>query len=108
LAVTVAWTRSAIARSSGAIFAMESRVACNSSAFLAPFLPSARNSAARAFIAARSSALKPADPDLLPFEGISHFLSIQDVPQVAGRGEARPVEPRHASPFLLIATRAGR
>ena len=30
-------------------------------AFLAPFLPSARSSAARSFIAARSSALKPSD-----------------------------------------------
>src|SRR5215831_9541076 len=58
-AVTVACTRSASARSSGAIFAIASRAACRSSACLAPFLPSARSSAARAFIAARSSALKP-------------------------------------------------
>ena len=55
----VACTRSAMARSSAVIFAIESRAACSSSAFLAPFLPSARSSAARAFIAARSSAEKP-------------------------------------------------
>jgi len=38
---------------------MLSRTACSPSAFLAPFVPSARSSAARAFIAARSSAVKP-------------------------------------------------
>src|SRR4051794_3788947 len=59
--VTVTWTRSATARSSGAIFARLSRTACSPSAFLAPFFPSARSSAARARIAARSSALKPPD-----------------------------------------------
>ena len=40
------------------------------SAFLAPFLPSARNSAARSFIAARCSALKPPDSVLAFFAGI--------------------------------------
>src|SRR3954453_9570 len=60
-AVTVTCTRSATARSSGVILAMLSRSAWRPSAFLAPLLPSARSSAARAFIAARSSALKPPD-----------------------------------------------
>ncbi len=49
---------------------MLSRTACRPSAFLAPFVPSARNSAARAFIAARSSALKPSDSVLAFFAGI--------------------------------------
>jgi MFS family permease len=48
---------------------------CSSSARLAPFLPSARSSAARPFIAARSSALKPADPVPEVFAGISGLLS---------------------------------
>src|SRR3954468_8182271 len=60
-AVTVTWTRSATTRSSGVIFSMLSRSACRPSAFLAPLLPSARSSAAGAFMAARSSALKPPD-----------------------------------------------
>src|SRR4051812_40804499 len=60
-AVTVTCIRSATTRSSGVILAMLSRRACRPSAFLAPLLPSARSSAARAFIAARSSALKPPD-----------------------------------------------
>jgi hypothetical protein len=59
--VTVTCTRSASARSSGASSAILSRTACMPSAFLAPFLPSARSSAARSFIAARSAALKPSD-----------------------------------------------
>src|SRR3954447_18071787 len=59
LAVTVTWTRSAIARSAGSIFAMLSSRACSPSAFLAPLLPSARSSSARCFIAARSAAVKP-------------------------------------------------
>src|SRR4051812_20596131 len=59
VAVTVMCTRSASARSSGAIFSIASRTACRPSAFLAPFLPSARSSAARAFMAARSAAEKP-------------------------------------------------
>src|SRR3954449_3042352 len=59
LAVTVTWTRSAIARSAGPIFAMLSRRACSPSAFFAPLFPSARSSSARCFIAARSAALKP-------------------------------------------------
>ncbi|UOY03114.1 hypothetical protein [Blastococcus sp. PRF04-17] len=57
--VTATTTRSASVRSSGAMAAMASRVAVSPSAFLAPFLPSARSSAARAFMAARSSAVKP-------------------------------------------------
>src|SRR6478735_1789045 len=61
-AVTVTCTRSAIARSSGVIASMLSRTACKPSAFFAPFLPSARISAARAFIAARSAWLNPPDP----------------------------------------------
>ena len=40
------------------------------SAFLAPFLPSARSSAARSFIAARSSALNPSDVVAVFFAGI--------------------------------------
>src|SRR3954454_11926209 len=59
VAVTVTWTRSAIARSAGSILAMLSSRACSPSAFFAPLLPSARSSAARCFIAARSAALKP-------------------------------------------------
>src|SRR6266566_7775722 len=70
VAVTVTCTRSASARSSGAIPAILSRTACRPSALLAPFLPSARNSAARFFIAARSSALKPSDSVLAFFAGI--------------------------------------
>src|SRR3954452_24590436 len=58
-AVTVTWTRSAIARSAGPIFAMLSSRACSPSALFAPAFPSARSSAARCFIAARSAALKP-------------------------------------------------
>ena len=61
VSVTVTCTRSASARSSGAISAILSSTACRPSACLAPFLPSARSSAARSFIAARSSALKPSD-----------------------------------------------
>jgi hypothetical protein len=49
---------------------MLSKIACRPSAFLAPFLPSARNSAARFFIAARSSALKPSALVLVLFAGI--------------------------------------
>src|SRR3954453_4683612 len=60
-AVTVTWTRSARARSSGVILAMASRSACSPSAFFTPLFPSARSSAARCFIAARSSALNPSD-----------------------------------------------
>src|SRR5918995_3303613 len=63
--VTMACTRSARARSSGAIAAMLSRAAWSASAFLAPFLPSARSSAARSFMAARSSALNPSGPVVL-------------------------------------------
>src|SRR3954452_11947289 len=59
LAVTVTWTRSAIARSAGSIFAMLSSRACSPSAFFAPLLPSARNSSARCFMAARSAAGEP-------------------------------------------------
>ena len=70
VAVTVTCTRSASARSAGAISAMLSRTACKPSAFLAPFLPSARNSAARFFIAARSWALKPPDSVSAFFAGI--------------------------------------
>ena len=70
VAVTVTCTRSASARSCGAISAMLSRTACRPSACLAPFLPSARNSAARSFIAARSSALKPPDSVWAFFAGI--------------------------------------
>ena len=40
------------------------------SAFFAPFLPSARSSAARSFIAARSSALNPSDVVAAFFAGI--------------------------------------
>src|SRR5689334_2028553 len=61
VAVTVTWTRSARARSCGVILAMLSSNACRPSAFWAPFLPSARSSAARAFMAARSSVLNPSD-----------------------------------------------
>jgi hypothetical protein len=65
--------------SSGVIFAIESRTVCSSSAFLAPFLPSARNSAARCFIAARSAAVKPPDPVWELFAGMAtpclRFLS---------------------------------
>ena len=57
--VTATCTRSASARPSGAMPAIASRTALRPSAFLAPFFPSARSSAARSFIAARSSALKP-------------------------------------------------
>src|SRR5215212_5205310 len=69
-AVTVRCTRSASARSSGAIPAILSRTAWSPSAFLAPFLPSARSSAARSFIAARSSAVKPSDAVLALFAGM--------------------------------------
>jgi len=53
---------------------MLSRTACSPSAFLAPFLPSARSSAARFFIAARSSAVKPLDWVLEFFAGIPGLL----------------------------------
>jgi len=69
-AVTVTCTRSASARSSGAISAILSTTACRPSAFLAPILPSARSSAARSFIAVRSSTVKPSDSVLVFFEGI--------------------------------------
>src|SRR3954451_16216112 len=74
-AVAVTCTRSATARSSGVIFAMASSTACSPSAFLAPFFPSERSSAARSFIAARSSALKPWDSVSAFFTGISGVLS---------------------------------
>src|SRR6476620_10990937 len=54
---------------------MLSRTACRPSACLAPFLPSARSSAARCFIAARSSALTPSDSDSALFVGIPGLLS---------------------------------
>src|SRR3954466_7966609 len=60
-AVTVTCTRSATTRSSGVILAMLSRSACRPAGLLAPPLPPARSPAARAFMAARSSALKPPD-----------------------------------------------
>jgi len=44
-------------------------------AFLAPFLPSARSSAARSFIAARSPAVKPSDSVLEIFADILGSLS---------------------------------
>src|SRR6478609_2622822 len=59
LEVMATCTRSASARSSGAILAIASRHSSSPSAALAPFLPSARSSAARSFIAARSCALNP-------------------------------------------------
>src|SRR4051812_8145646 len=73
--VTATCTRSARARSSRDIFAMASRSASSPSAFFAPFLPSARSSAARSFIAARSSALKPSDSVVALVAGICGFLS---------------------------------
>src|SRR4051794_3682236 len=57
--VTIAWMRSAIARSASSISAILSRRLCRSSAFFAPFLPSALSSAARSFIAARSASVNP-------------------------------------------------
>ena len=78
----------------GAISAILSRTACKTSAFLAPFLPSARSSAARSFIAARSSALKPSDSFLAFFAGISCFLSgarrLGGVPALRRKACARP------------------
>jgi hypothetical protein len=76
-AVTVTCTRSASSRSSGLIASMASSSASRPSAFLAPFLPSARSSAARAFIAARSSAVKPPDPVSVFFAGISGLPSLR-------------------------------
>src|SRR3954466_11862991 len=83
--VTVACTRSASARSSGAICAILSRTACSPSAFFAPFLPSARNSAARSFMAARSSALKPSDSVSELFVGIAGLPLDVPARRVAGR-----------------------
>src|ERR1700730_672563 len=82
VAVTVTCTRSASARSCGAISAILSRTACRPSAFLAPCLPSARSSAARSFIAARSSALKPPD------SALAFFAGIRGLPFVTLRGSA--------------------
>jgi hypothetical protein len=47
-------------------------------------LPSARSSAARAFIAARSAALKPPDSVSAVFAGILGFLSSCGARRVAG------------------------
>ena len=44
---------------------------------MAPFLPSARSSAARSFIAARSAALKPSDSVVAFFVGMSGLPSVQ-------------------------------
>ncbi len=77
---------------------MLSRTACRPSAFLAPFVPPARNSAARAFIAARSSALKPPDSVLALFAGILGlpFLDAQ-------RLGVRPAFHRKARPGHTVA-----
>src|SRR5690349_16274533 len=69
--------------------AMLSRTACSPSAFLAPFLPSARNSSARFFIAARSAALKPSDLVCALLAGI--FTQPFDA---AGPARCRPSEAR--------------
>src|SRR5919199_708926 len=90
VAVTVMCTRSASARSSGAISAILSRTACRPSAFLAPFFPSARSSAARSFIAARSSALKPSDSVVAVLAGLFGLRS--------NLGPARENRPRLRSP----------
>src|ERR1700733_10548036 len=104
VAVTVTWTRSAIARSSGAIAAMLSRTACRPSAFLAPLLPSARSSAARFFIAARSAALKPSDVIV----AVSADIRLLPFLTLGGPGvrpslhfKARVRQRACASPFLI-------
>ena len=90
VAVTVTCTRSASARSSGAISAILSRTACRPSAFLAPFLPSARSSAARSFIAARSSAVKPSDSVVGVLRGHSRVpfstLTARRLPAISQEG----------------------
>src|SRR3954452_21479858 len=101
VAVTVTCTRSATARSSGVIFAMLSSSACSPSAFLAPFFPSARSSAARAFIAARSSLLKPFDSVVLVFVAIVGTSLPLPGPRRRPSGEeARADETPGASRFL--------
>src|SRR5437763_7168902 len=103
VAVTVTCTRSASARSCGAISAMLSRTACRPSAFLAPFLPSARNSAARFFIAARSAALKPPDSVLALVAGIASLPSLTLKGSVSYRPSTRKARARphrDASRFL--------
>src|SRR3954453_14128030 len=81
---------------------MLSRIAFRPSARLAPFLPSARSSAARSFIAARSSALNPSD-------FVAAFLvAIFGLPLDAHRFGSGPpvrrkasrVQPQAASRFL--------
>jgi hypothetical protein len=57
---TMAWMRSAIARSTSGIAAIASRAAWRSSAFLRP-PRSARSSSARCFIASRSAGLNPSE-----------------------------------------------
>src|SRR3954469_7199803 len=104
VAVTATCTLSASARSSGAILAMLSRTACRPSAFLAPCLPSARSSAARSFIAARSSALKPSDAVVAFFAGILGLplLTLEGFGAAALPHEkARPGADRGASRFLI-------
>ena len=67
---------------------MLSRTACKPSAFLVPFLPSARNSAARFFIAARSSALKLPDSVLAFVAGILRLPGVDDLPAIAARRDS--------------------
>src|SRR2546421_10392967 len=88
--VTMACTRSARARSSGAIAAMLSSAAWTASAFLAPFFPWARSSAARCFMAARSSALKPSDSVLVLAGMIGVPLGDQDGRRLLPDGTAVP------------------
>src|SRR5690242_5375827 len=72
---------------------MLSRTACRPSAFLAPFLPSARSSAARFFIAARSWALKPPDSVLAFVAGIVGLPFLMLGGSVSGRPSTERLGP---------------
>src|SRR3954463_14048355 len=100
---TATCTRSARARSSGDIFAMDSSSASSPSGFFAPFLPSARSSAARSFIAARSSALKPSDSVVALVAGIWGFLSGILGGVSRRRSDVRSAGSRSASRILIEA-----
>ena len=77
---------------------MLSTAAWRASAFLAPFFPSARSSAARCLMAERSSALKPSD-SLLVFAGMIGTSSPGSANGVCWQ-TLRPAR-GHTSRFLL-------
>src|SRR3954470_18047026 len=78
--------------------AILSRTACRPSALLAPFLPSARSSAARSLMAARSSAVKPSASSCPSFGGILRPPSRRSVVRSGGCPSRRGRHPTILTP----------